>query len=72
MKNFWKMLGDVEMFSAVFGWLIFSLVTMMILSFIFLVLGVDFFNNLLRETKIIASLILGYCVWYPYWDKRKR
>lgn len=66
------MLGDVEMFGAIFGWLIFSTLTMAGLSLIFDIVGADFFNESSIEIRIIASLVVGYCIWYPYWDQRNR
>ena len=72
MNKFWKMLGDVEIFSAVFGWLFFSVLIMAGLSLISGIVSIDFFNELSTEIRVIMSLIMGYCVWYPYWDKRRR
>ncbi len=66
------MLGDVEMFSAIFGWLVFSVLIMVILVIIFETVGSSFFNDLSKEVQVIISLILGYCFWYPYWDQRNR
>lgn len=62
----------LDIIIAVFGWAMFSLLAHIALSLIFEIIGVNFWDGLSIEIKIIASLVIGYCFWFPHWDKRIR
>lgn len=75
MNKFLKKVLDFnyfEVLNAFFGWVMFSVLTLVGLSLISEILGINSFNELSIDVRIIIALLLGYCFWFPHWDKRCR